>query len=396
MRKVLPYLFILFFMSNCVEEIDIKSFTYEDNLVVEAFITNELKYNTVKLQRTIPLDTDTPKFESNAIVTVVENNQTEYSFSETSTGIYTSNIMFKAKEGNTYQLKIKTTKGDEYESSPQKIEGINDIDNIIPEVDFDKFGTEGAKIVIQSQSSNKDAKYYRYSYEETYKIIAPRWSPFKLTIVSENIPFKVKKEWNPDAVNSKVCYKTLNSTDIIQAETNTLIENNLAFPIKFIDKEDFSISRRYSILVKQYVQSYEGYTYYKTLNKLSSSSSVFTSNQPGFIPGNINHVSDTSKKVLGFFEVNSVSEKRIFFNHIDLFPRHSINFIRDCNVNAPPISLPKSTTSPLIEDLKNGRLYFKDNKERSQLYPGNYLITDKKCGDCRVLGTNVKPVFWID
>ena len=81
------------------------------------------------------------------------------------------------------------------------------------------------------------------------------------------------------------------------------------------------IRNRYSILVKQYVQSLAAHTYYETLKEISDNGSILSQTQPGFFRGNISSVDNPREKVIGFFEVSSYSEKRIFFNFSDLFPK---------------------------------------------------------------------------
>src|SRR5690606_42150068 len=57
----------------------------------------------------------------------------------------------------------------------------------------------------------------------------------------------------------EICYSTEYSTGINQTATTELNENRVfRFPVKYLSKLDPKIQTRYSILVKQYVQSVEG------------------------------------------------------------------------------------------------------------------------------------------
>jgi len=75
---------------------------------------------------------------------------------------------------------------------------------------------------------------------------------------------------------------------------------------------------RYSIFVKQYVQNFAAHTFYQTLKDISGSESILSQTQPGFFAGNIKSDDNPNEKVIGFFDVSSVSNKRIFFNFSDL------------------------------------------------------------------------------
>lgn len=397
MKKLYNILISCLLFISCIEQIEIKDTTYEKLLVVEAKLTNEFKNQTVKLSNTIELNSEIPILEKNAVVTITDSDMTVYSFTETSDGVYQSTVPFKAEMNKTYTLNIKT-KGREYESIPQKIEGVNEINDVFTKIETQQNGDEGVSIFVKSNTSDKNAKYYRYTYEETYKIIAPHWSPYKLEIVSDRPPFAVAKVLHNE--NKKICYNTIVSNKIIQAESASLSENAIEKSVRYILKNDPIIATRYSINISQHVQSYEAYTYFNTLSKLSSSENVFTQNQPGFIQGNIFSKSDNKEKVVGFFEVTSVSKKRIFFDRKDVFPNHLVDLSKDCQLISPLLSerTDSGISSPLIDQLKRGDsyLFYEDNTSPTDLYKGEYLLTPKECGDCRVLGTNIKPSFWID
>src|SRR5690606_29594844 len=112
----------------------------------------------------------------------------------------------------------------------------------------------------------------------------------------------------------EICYSTEYSTGINQTATTELNENRVfRFPVKYLSKLDPKIQTRYSILVKQYVQSVEAYTFYKIVKELGSVESLLSQSQPGYVAGNVVSDADPDEKVLGFFEASSMTEKRIYF-----------------------------------------------------------------------------------
>ncbi|MBL4642347.1 MAG: DUF4249 domain-containing protein [Flavobacteriaceae bacterium] len=392
---------MLLLFNNCVEEIEFNDSSFDKLLVVQAALTDEYKIHEVKLSRISTLNAaevvDT--HEENAIVSIIEDSQITYNFQEKAHGVYESISPFKAVFGKQYSLQIKTPDGEIYESTLEEIQGINNIDEVYAEPDTDFYGVEGLTISVKSTSCDKNAKYYKYTYTETYKIIAPYYSKFALRVLSDVFPWKVEKYYQNE--DREVCYNTINSKKIIQTETSSLSENKVILPVRFIKKNDTIIAHRYSIEVKQHVQSYEAYTYFKTLSKLSHTENVFSQTQQGFLQGNVMPTVNQKNKVVGFFEVNSTSKKRLFFNHTDLFPDHYINTRTSCEVFAPPLFQTHPTGfytdfSPLVNAIKAGYLYTEDNGAPSDNLPGPFQITTKKCGDCRVDGSIVKPNFWID
>lgn len=395
LKTKLYFLFFFVIIASCVEPIDIKTITYEDFLVIEATITNEFKTQEVRLSRTFEIDNNTPKAEANATVSIIDSNLNSYFFIETSSGVYTSTNPFSAVENLSYTLQVTTTDGRKYTSSTEELTTITEIQNLTPKIETTPETITGVSIYVESYNASNTANYYRYEYQETYKIEPPFSSKDELKIVSDTYPYSV--EVVQKTYEDETCYNTVFSNKIIQTETASLSEDRVNFAVRFIPDTDYIISKRYSILVKQYVQNFNAYNYYKTLNNLASSETVFTQTQPGFIAGNIVSDTDSNEKVIGFFEVSSVSEKRIFFNHDEVFTTPIPDFIENCDYAAPIIYDTFSEVSPLIDLIKsNTHTYYRENDLGLNYLEGLYLLVPKICGDCRELGSNIRPSFWVD
>ena len=61
---------------------------------------------------------------------------------------------------------------------------------------------EGVTIFVDYEPT-QDSKYFRYEYEETYKIIAPKWSPFEFEPIAPTVYVPVSR-----TVEERVCYNT--------------------------------------------------------------------------------------------------------------------------------------------------------------------------------------------
>lgn len=389
--KILVFL-ILF---SCVDPIEIETITFENYLVIEATITDELKNHTIKLSRTFQIDENKENPETGAQVAIIDSQNNTFIFNETSFGTYKSVNQFKAISEQSYTLKVTTKNGNSYSSTSEKLTAAVQIEKLTTSIETSREGVEGVSISVHSFNPNNNANYYRYEYAETYKISPPFWSDEKLDIVSDTRPFRV--EVVKRIVNNKDCYATINSKQILVTETKSLAEDRVNFPVRFILDSDFVISNRYSLLVKQYVQTFEAYNYYETLKKLSSSESVFAQSQPGFISGNIVSDADQNEKTIGFFEVSSVSEERIFFSYEDVFPNKISEFPYSCDFLAPILFDSFTEGSPLIDLIKDdSHTYYRENDTGLEYLEGLYLMVPKICGDCTVLGSNIKPSFWID
>ena len=365
-------------------------------LVVESLITNENIQHSVKLTRTFQLDETKIKKETGAIVIIKDDNQNSYTFSEVDDGEYLSNNAFSAEIGKTYTLEITVSDGTKYSSTPEKIAGVSSIDNIEIKKETGTSGKEVLSFYAAGNNPTDENLYYRYEFDETFKIVAPYWNKERLNITDPVFPFAFDVVEDIEGIQKQICYKTQRSTSIIQAETGTFSNNNATQLIRSVEKDNYIISHRYSILVKQYVQSINAYNYFKTLSKLSSSESLFTQTQPGQIASNITSTNSTNN-VIGIFEVASISTKRVYINFEDYFPNTQIGYGVNCEFSSPTINLGISTEESLLILVLEGKqfIYYQDNFSPAD-GEGPYDLVTTACGDCSKLGSSVRPTFWID
>ncbi|GEQ86789.1 hypothetical protein ULMS_22970 [Patiriisocius marinistellae] len=408
---VLCYL-VLF--NSCLEEIDFETDNFESLLVVDATITNELKTQEITLSRTFEFGEDNDNIESGAQVKVVGDG-VEYIFQHTETGKYQSIQPFNAQPNVVYHLEITTADGERYSSSEMKLTTATQIDNLYAERITNDDGVDGVAIKVDSFDPTNTANFYRYTFEETYKIVAPMWRQEDLyldTYILDSIPVCVVKiRQRPE--EQKACYKTEFSNKIKITLTSGLNEDLVeGYLVNFLPSDDFKISHRYSALVKQFVISEEAFNYLETIQSFTSQGSLFSQVQTGFVMGNISSTVNPNKKVIGIFDVSSVTTQRLFFNFIDFYPNTNLPpFITSCDLRAPDVA-------QLFQDgdeeifICSSQLNFITNRIRVYLeeYTGDppfyvgpadpplgpWLMVPRACGDCTALGEPEPPSFWVE
>lgn len=381
-----------FILNGCTDPYILETNNYEEALVVEATITNEFKKQEIILSKTSRFEDTETQTEKDATVYITDNTGTLYDFKEES-GKYISTTEFQAVPGKEYKLNIKTKDGRTFESSTEILSPINPIQDLKAVVEK-KDTVRGVAIHVYNNDPSGNAKYYRYQFEESYKIISPHWTINKATVVPPTNPSSNPSiRLIPNPVDTRICYGSKNSTDIILTSTEALEENKVDFIARFISNQDYIISHRYSILVKQYVENLASYTYYKTLKKISDSGSLLSPLQPGFINGNIKSTNNPSDKVIGFFDVASVSSKRIFFNYADLFPNEPL----------PPYYTECDELNMRFcfggEDCNGDELVYGFNTNTLTYFRNqgiSYIVYPAPCGDCTTFSSNIKPPFWED
>ena len=389
------FLSILLFELGCTEPFEIESEGFESVLVVESTITNEMKSQVVKLSRTSTLDTNVVLFENNAVVNVLGSNGEEFNFSQDyGTGNYVSDLEFNAKPNVSYTLKIDTQDGKHYTSSEVILPPSVEMDAVYAErVVAPNQDKDGVQVLVNTEDPMGNAKYFRYEFEETYKIVTPNPSRYTVEIFDYvAFPKSYRLVLTPRDPE-EICYSTEYSTGIIQTSTTELNENKVSrFPVKYLSKNDAKIQTRYSILVKQYVQSVEAYTFYKILKELGSVGSLLSQGQPGYVAGNIIEDTNPDEKVLGFFDVSSMSVRRIYFNYEDFDLQKPPYFI-DCEILT--LDYNKARDPDERSALYNSIKYF-DYQVLTGSTTGIYRIVQPECSVCTYFSSNVKPDFWED
>jgi hypothetical protein len=393
-------LICLLLLFGCTEPYLLQTKDFEEALVIEATLTNELKTQEIKLSKTYKLEENGPEFVEDATIVIEDDLGNAYSFVEADEK-YESTTAFQAVPGRKYKLTINV-EGKTYVSTQELLTTVNPIQSIENKA-INYLGVRGVEIKVKAFDPTNSSKYYRYEYEETYKIIAPKWIPQTITINPDFNPFGSKDLIiNPRTYEARVCYSTKKSDDILVYNTTNLSEDRVDYMVRFIPVSNPIIMHRYSILVKQYVQNLAAHTYYNTLKKIAKNTgSILSQNQPGFFRGNITCQTNPNEKVIGFFDVSTVSSQRIFFNFEDVFPNTmKPGYFYDCFDNGEGRFdycfgdiVNRNCTGEEVETILNGipqqYLYFNGPD------PENFIqLVPPPCGDCTTFSSNIIPPFW--
>ena len=377
---------ILLSVLGCTEKIELKTEDFEDVLVVEATITDELKKQEIKLSRTSKLEDNSPIIENNANVRIEDSNQNVYNFQDVGNGFYISDMEFQAVENVSYKLIINTQDGKQYISNEEFLPTKVNLENLYAEL-ITLNGNTGVQVLVDTNDDLGDAVFFRYTYEETYKIVAPYFVASDIVfsdIMNASNPLAISYTINfvNRPIEQKICYSTNYSDEIILTNTKGLLEDKISgFPIRFISQNNSILRDRYSILVKQYVQSANANNYYRILKEFGGDVSLLLDVQPGYVQGNIISQQSNQEKVIGYFDVSSVSSKRIYFNYQDFGIINIPPYFYDCDYR-------------VLEDKYDIYAYLYLYRYKYVRDSEIYDVVTLPCGDCTFFASSVKPDFW--
>ncbi|GAB5400203.1 MAG: hypothetical protein Aureis2KO_17880 [Aureisphaera sp.] len=409
---ILGVVLIMATASSCFEEISFNGQTADSALVVETIISDEIKHQEVLLSRSHGFsDTITSSVPERNATVYIETDTETIPFEEVAAGTYLSVAPFAAQPNTNYTLNIATQNGEQYMSEPRRLTPPSVFQDLYAERETNESGAPVLSIFVDSDDPTGNVNHYRYQFEETYKIVAPKYNDLELVIANPIFAF-CDVEFIPKKVDKEICYNTVRNKEILQVSTDDVSTNTVSrFKVRQIASDDYIIGQRYSIEVKQYTQSSDAFFYFDRLLEFQETPNTFSQVQPGYLAGNI-EAANTELPVIGFFDVSSVSTRRIYVNYVDYFPDVEIpSQVRFCDLFAPlhydKYSFPfEEDCGELILRVlpREKYLFFQINLDQ-QFYDkppfffpldGPYDLVPKECGDCTLFGTTEVPDFWID
>jgi len=397
---------IVITLCTCIDPYSPKLNGYESLLVVEALITNEKVPYEVKLSRTTEGIYSMPTKVNDALVTVSDETGNKTILKNSGDGSYiTDTTVFSGVIGKTYTLNIVTDDGQEYKSEPCLMLPVPDIDNIYYKkiVEFTNNQTEadeGIRIYVDSKEGDESNRNYRWEFEETWKFGLP--NPKRYNYIKESLIVPI--------TGAKIfCWKQQKSSEIfinsITAGQPNIIKRE---PLCFIasDKSD-RLSIQYSILVKQYSISEKESVFWNNLKKVNESGGDIFGSQPFPVTSNIYNIKNPEERVLGYFQVSGVKQKREYITF-----RESVVKLGLPLYHYPPTCSrievsPADYNSPYGPAMTFDQLYqiwtadhyynFIEpiyDPESGKL--SKLVFSTVSCSDCDLLETINRPDFWID
>lgn len=391
-QPILICFLLIISVSSCIDPFHLELEDYESLLVVEAMITDEHASHTIKLSRSYQDVNASPVPVAHAEVSVHDELGVITTFNELEPGSYKSDsTLFTGRIGGTYTLHILTEDGLEYISDRCSMSEVPPIDSIYYELDTDliengEVEEEGLRIYLDTDNPDEAGQYFRWEFEEVWKFRVP-YPKFH-----EDLGYR---EYKTKQVENDICWKYEGSKQIyIHSAVNENSEPISRMPIHFIASDKSNrLLKQYSILVRQYSLSQEEFSFWKNLKEITESGGDIFEKQPFPIEGNIHCTNNAHSKVLGYFQVSAVQNKRMYItksqvNELDL-PAYEYPCER--------IIYPNRVLHQRLYDnlLKDGYVLFWVEENDFGL-PEKWHFTSTECADCSLTGNPGRPDFWVD
>jgi hypothetical protein len=377
----------IIFLLSCTKPYNPKVITTSGNyLVVEGIINTGGDSTTIKLSRTVKLETGiTANPELNAVIAIQDNQNQSYPLKSIGKGYYTSTVL-SLDNTRKYRLSITTSDGKIYLSDyvPPLV---------TPAIDSVGFNltNNGLQIYVNTHNSQNNTRYYRWDYTETWQFHARYQSEY----ISNGVDDMILR---PQSQQIYQCYGNDISTNIVLGSSAKLAQDVIyEAPMNLIPQTSEKIEMRYSILVKQYAMTQDGYNYYQLLKSNTEQLGSIFDAQPSQLTGNIHCTTDATLPVIGYITANTVQQKRIYINNSQVPSSWIAKYPYDCQLDSvlyvdkqgqPDVLLylvPQPNNLLAVHAIPSGGPSPK---------PLGYTAVESDCADCTLRGTVTTPSFW--
>ena len=401
-------LFSLFIICTCIDPYTPKLKGYDSLLTVDALITNANTSCTVKLTGTMQNQNEIPPAVSDANVYLTDDAGNTSTLINTGGGIYkTDSIEFKGEVGRTYVLHIGTNDGREYESDPCLMYPVPEIDSVYFEKDQQVInnGTQsldGISIYLDSKEGDNN-QYLRWAYEETWKFKVPYPKKFDYVRGADPdlpgfVPVNDVKEF---------CWNSNRSDEIlIRSIIKGQAEKIKKQPIFFIPTEKSNrLLYQYTVLVKQYSISKNEYDFWNNLKQVNETGNDIFARQPYTVLSNLHNIKNPKERVLGFFQMSAVSQKRknIVYDDVGYIGLHFYSapcqsWQIDPSFYGGACQCPPSTWDDVYQNMTvfSGYFFTEPLYDLTGKILSKIVFTTLECSDCEVTGSHTEPYFWKD
>jgi hypothetical protein len=304
MQKKLIYIaFFVILLASCEEYYNPAIKRVSEKMVVESNITNDPNQNYVKLTKALDFySSDQAEKIEGAKVELIESNGSSLTGIESSTGYFTfSNTPIPGKK---YYLRINWG-NDIYESEMVVMPPLPTIDTLYTKHIISEsyrnniYGppvlveTPGREICIDAIVTPQ-LEYYRFDWRAVLQWFCKPYYGWKSKYDKGIFNIAGSKDFSPSA---KI---TQHPVGFLEYDTRAFLDSDSQTPLGWI------------VIIDQYGIQKESYDFHEKLNKqLSAEGSLFDPILTQ-VYGNIHCITDQSKIVAGFFDLNSYCQYRYF------------------------------------------------------------------------------------
>lgn len=327
-------LVVLIMFTGCVEQIQFDVPPAQQLMVVEGSITDSPGPYTLKVSTAFNLDVDTlerPPVQ-NAKIKLFDDQGNVEEFIEISPGVYQTNNGIQGQVGHAYYIRIETVEGDVFESEPDMMRPVGEVENIRYEYEsrtkqetYGEVAADVFNIYLDSDAGEGDENFVRWRFTGMYKVSSN--PELHMVISTTYLPYRDPRPCSGyillpalgggklEKVGECTCCDCWVSQyeEMPQLSDAQLVADNQFNNIK-IGEVPITVATffdKYRVSVEQMSLSKNAFDFFKLIRDQKKNASSLFQPPAGEIRGNI-HPVNSNEPVVGLFWASAIRTKAIY------------------------------------------------------------------------------------
>lgn len=357
--RIYFFIFSLLTLASCIDPYDVNFGQKNNVLVVEGFLTdNYLNPDTIKIQYSVynegNISIKTISSVKASIWAVTSGKET--SLIEQKTGGFLPPNDFRINPSEKYALRFSLPDGQKFESSPEQIYTTPPILKV-----YDKFNAQirlsddgkkyfaGNEVFVDFKDTPKQKNYYLWRYTHYERIVHCTTcysSAYDLKTLGCTIKLATfNRTPYYDYQCAGECYAIIKGK-LVNVMSDVVSDGDLVTG-RLVAKIPYHYMYGCLVEIQQMSISPQNYTYYKNLELQLQSTGGLADTPAAAIVGNINNLTNSANKVVGYFGVVSIQKNRYWVDRKDASGGY------DYILSHPPVEEPADprdlTRPPMIK-----------------------------------------------
>ena len=329
------HIFLILLLAACIDRIDFDTPKADIQVVLEGMISNEPGPYTVKMYHTRQLGTDLDRLVPVrfAKITLFDDMGNVESYKEVSDGVYQTSGLINGQVGKSYHIRIETREGKIYESAPEKIFPVGELEKVYAEFEARTVFEEGKEvpanrfnIFIDSKGVSGSSNLIRWKTTGTYKVetfpqlrtrrveggIIPDPYPCSGYVVREG---KLTKE-----TDCTCCICWVDETESVPQVSDDQFVVGSEFKRARVGEvliNGNTFYEKYRVEVAQLSLTEKTFTYWKLIKAQKQGAGSLFQPPSAKINGNLKGV-NTEEEMIGLFWATAIKRNSIFITKKDL------------------------------------------------------------------------------
>ena len=335
-KQWVHFILLLLLISSCVSPIaNFEQITVKQFLTIDATLTDQATAHKVRLTYSVGDFNGNvyfaPVTKAKIFITDELNNREDFieQKDKDEEGNYLSSPKFKGRVGGTYILNIETEQGKKYQSLPETMKAVPEIENLVTRFEtneiYDRNDPRRASfnVYVDFQDPPTKGDYYQWNWKHYEKDTICK------TCEAGSYDFKLKKCVDATAgmfprtlnyVCDGNCWGISFSNDINILSDSYL--NGQRITGKQVVRIPFSDYSPFYLQLEQRAINSNSYNYHQSLAvQTQSNGTLFDVPAETKFSYNIKSITNPEEKILGIFNIYSVRKKVFYINRRDGVPK---------------------------------------------------------------------------